>query len=174
MLAWTTSLLAVALAPAVSAPAPAPPIPQSAARVAVQSMLPPRIPSKPKRGETTWLPSTYSLSRDPGFTPWTSFFSLGHDGVGRWSLEGTSLGGGLRCGDLDMRWCQPFSSALLALAWQPDGSPVAFFAGAELLSIGTGGEMRMAAGFSAGVRFTPASLASLVKRMKSYAGALEH
>jgi hypothetical protein len=158
---------------APAAPSP-PPTPQSAARVAVQSMPAPRMPNKPKRGEVTWLPSTYSLSRDPGFTPRSSFFTLGHDGIGRWTLEGTSLGGGLRCGDLRTSWCQPLAQALLALSWQPDGSPVAFFAGAELLSIGVGDEMKPAAGFSAGVRFTPASLASLVKRWKSYAGALEH
>lgn len=171
---WTSIGLFVALAPAsgpVSAP---PPAPQSVARVAMRTLPPPRMQSKPKRGETTWLPTTFSLSQDPGFTPWASFLSLGHDGVGRWTLEGTSLGGGLRCGDLDMRWCQPFAQGLLALAWQPDGSPLAFYAGGEVVSIASGGDMRTTVGFTGGVRIRTASLAALVKRVKSYASAVEH
>jgi hypothetical protein len=152
-----------------AAPAPAnaaPPTPQSAARIAVTSIPPPRASTPPRRGEVTWLPSTYSLSRDPGFTPWTSFFSLGHDGVGRWTLEGTSLGGGLRCGDLRDRWCQPLAFAMFALVWQPDDSPVAFVAGPSLTSVPVNGEMRVTPGFSAGLRITTASLAAWVKRRR--------
>jgi hypothetical protein len=126
----------------------------------------PRVSPPPRRGETVWLPATYSLSRDPGFTPWSTFFTLGHDGVGRWTLEGTSLGGGLRCGDLRSRWCQPLATAILALVWQPDDSPLAFVAGPGLTSIGVGDEMRVVPEFTAGVRITTASLAALVKRWR--------
>jgi hypothetical protein len=113
-----------------------------------------------------WLPATYSLSRDPGFTPWSTFFSLGHDGIGRWSLEGTSLGGGLRCGDLRSSYCQPLATATVALVWQPDGSPLAFVAGPSLSSVAYSGEMRVVPSFTAGVRITTASLAALVKRWR--------
>jgi hypothetical protein len=159
-------LVAMLVGPPASARPVSPPTPQAAARVAARTLPPPRQASAPKR-ERTWLPATYSLSRDPGFTPWSSFFTLGDDRVGRWLLEGTSLGGGLRCGDLRSRWCVPLAEAILALAWQPHESPVALVAGPSVVSIGVGDEMRTGAGFMAGVRFTPASLVALVRRLRS-------
>ena len=169
MLAVVGIAVLVALAPAK----PSPPTPQTAARVAMQSVPLPHVRA-PKPGERTWLPSTYSLSRDPGFTPWSSFFSLGSDRVGEWTLEGTSLGGGLRCGDLRTRWCQPLAEAIVALVWEPDAAPIGLYAGFSLASVAQGGEMKIAPGFTGGLRFRPASLASFVRRVRGYAQALEH
>jgi hypothetical protein len=164
MLSAVCSMVVLLAAPAAANASP--PTPQSAARIAMKTMPPARMVSAPRRGESTWLPATFSLSHDPGFTPWSSFFSLGHDGVGRWMLEGSSLGGGLRCGDLRSRWCQPLATAMLALAWQPDGSPLAFVAGPSVTSIAQSGEMRLTPGFTAGVRITTASLAAWVQRRR--------
>ena len=163
MLASVCAIALVSAAPAAASAAP--PTPKSAARIAMKSMPPPRA-AAPRRGEIAWLPATYSLSRDPGFTPWTTFFTLGHDGIGRWTLEGTSLGGGLRCGDLRDKWCQPLATATAAVAWQPDGSPLAFFVGPSLTSMSFGNDMRLVPQFTAGVRLTPASLAALVHRWR--------
>lgn len=169
MLASVSIAVLVALAPA----SPSPPTPQTAARVAMRTVPPPHV-RPPRPGERTWLPSTYSLSRDPGFTPWSSFLSLGRDRVGEWTMAGTSLGGGLRCGDLRTRECQPLAEAILALAWQPDAVPFGLYGGFSLASVAQAGEMTIAPGFTAGVTFRPASLASFVRRVRGYAHALEH
>jgi len=163
-----SSLLAIAIvsaAPAAASPTPpppAPPTPQAAARVAVRSMPPPGASTSPRLGESLWLPATYSLSQDPGFTPWSTFLTLGHDGLGTWTLEGSSLGAGLRCGDLWDRWCQPLATATLALVWQPDNSWLAFFVGPSMTSQPDDGLMRIVPAFVAGLRITTPSLASLV------------
>lgn len=159
-------LVMVASAPAGGAPkATPPPTPQNAARAIMLSTPPPL--AVPKKRDPTRLPSTYSLSRDPGYTPWSSFFALGDDAVGRWTLEGSSLGGGLRCGDLRAAWCLPLAEALMAFVWEPFDSPIGVFAGASLVSIAnTGGEMQTGPGFTAGLRITPASWAAFVRRVR--------
>ena len=165
MLGWLCTVVLLAPAPAAGSP----PSPQSAARVAMQSLPDPG--ARPaRRGEPFQLPSTYSLSRDPGFTPWTTFLSLGDEGVGQWTLEGTSLGGGLRCGDVRERWCEALGEGIVALAWEPDAAPIGLFAGASLVEIADErGDLELAPGFIAGLRFRPASLASLVRRVRAYA-----
>jgi hypothetical protein len=151
-----------------AAPAPAsPPSPKAAARAAMQSQpLPSSHPAPRRRGELTWLRAGYSLSHDPGFTPWSTFLSLADGPIGSWAIEGMTLGGGLRCGDVGTSGCQPLAYAILAAVWQPDGAPVGLFAGVNASSIPFGGEMRTVPGFSAGIRITTASLAALVKRRR--------
>jgi len=163
-----SSLVALALLLAASPAAPRePPSPRSAARAAVKTMLPPRMPAAPARRERTWLPATYSLSRDPGFTPWSTFLSLGDDRLGHWALEGTSLGGGLQCAEAPHGGCVPFAQALLAPVWQPHGTPIGFYSGFELASVATGEGMKVVPGFSAGLRVRPAALALLVRRLRA-------
>ncbi|MBC8069658.1 MAG: hypothetical protein IAG13_15080, partial [Deltaproteobacteria bacterium] len=123
-------------------------------------------PVAKKRGERSWLPTTYALSRDPGFTPWTSFLFLGDGKVGRWTMEGTSFAGGTSCGTVRHAWCESFAQAILAIVWQPYGMPFAFYVGANVTSAPGDGGMSAAAGPSAGIRITAASLASIVKRAR--------
>jgi hypothetical protein len=146
-------------APAAAAPAPPPP------RVHAGS-LPPAMAAPKKRGERSWVPTTYALSRDPGFTPWTSFLSLGDGAVGRWTIEGTSFAGGTTCGNVRDRWCESFAQAILAMVWQPYGQPVGFYAGLSVSSVPTDAGMQVTAGPSAGIRINAASLASIVKRVR--------
>ncbi len=140
-----------------------PPSPKAAARAAVASQLPKPVSHgiDPRR-----IPSTYSLTRDPGFTPWSSFLSLGHDRLGEWTLDGSSLSGGLRCIDLRQGGCQPLAYAIVAPVWRPYGSRVGFFAGPSVTSLPFGSGMRVLPGFSAGIRVTTASLAAVVKRLR--------
>lgn len=130
----------------------------------MKAAVPPR--PQPRRAEFGRLPIGFSLTGDPGFLRWTSFLSLGEDRLGRWTLEGTSLGGGLRCADFRHGGCVPLADANLAVAWQPHGSPVAILAGPTVTSIPVGGRMRTSPGVTAGLRFTPASLAALVQRLR--------
>ena len=109
---------------------------------------------------------TYSLSQDPGFTPWSAFLSLGDDRLGSWTREGPSYRGGLRCVDTRALGCQPIAHAMAAPVWQPKGSGVGFFAGPSLTSTPVFRGMTLLPGFSAGIRVTPASLATLVKRFR--------
>ncbi len=142
---------------------PSPPSPRAGARAAVASQLPTRPPSRidPRR-----LPPTYSLTQDPGFTPWSAFLSLGDDRLGAWTLEGTSLGGGLRCADLRHGGCQPLAYAVIAPVWQPHGTRVGVFAGPSLTALPFGTGMALLPGFSAGIRVTPVSLAAVVRRLR--------
>jgi hypothetical protein len=151
----------------MAAPPPTthPPSPKAAARASMRSTLPPRT-MPPRRGERTWLPSTYSLSRDPGFTPWTSFFSLGDGLLGHWSMEGTSTGGGLRCYE-DRSGCVPFSEAIAALVWQPRGTPLGIYGGLSVASVPDASGMNVAPGPTFGLRLTPPSLAALVRRARA-------
>lgn len=163
----TTLALAIvaALAAPPPSPPPSPPSPKAAARASMTTTLPP-AQATPKKGERTWIPSTYSLSRDPGFTPWSSFFTL-HDGkLGKWTMEGTSIGGGLRCTDYSHHGCTPFAEAIAAFVWQPRGTPIGFYGGLSVASVGSGGGMRMTAGPSFGIRLRPPSLATLVRRAR--------
>lgn len=158
------SLLAIALAVAAPA-APSPPSPKAAARAAAKS-LPARPSSGARTAEPRSLRIAYSLTGDPGFTRWSTFLSLGDDRLGHWSLEGTSLGAGLRCEDRTHGGCQPFAQAILAFVWQPDGAPVGLVAGASMTSLPVGDEMKVVPGFTAGVRISAASLATLVRRRR--------
>ncbi|HWB74745.1 MAG TPA: hypothetical protein VG755_07310 [Nannocystaceae bacterium] len=161
----TLALVVIVLVAAPAAPPPSPPSPKAAARASMQSTLPPAKPA-PKRGERAWIPSTYSLSRDPGFTPWSSFLTL-HDGrIGKWTMEGTSTGGGLRCTDSTHHGCTPFAEAIAAFVWAPGDSPLGFYGGLSVASVGSGGTMRTTAGPSFGIRIRPPSLASLVRRAR--------
>lgn len=126
----------------------------------------PRIQRAPQPGERTWLPAAFSLSGDPGFTPWSAFLSLGEGRIVRWSLEGTSLGAGLRCGSTKDGGCQPLAFAMLALGIRPYGTAWGFFVGPNLSSAPDGDRMRTAPGIAAGITFTPASLASVIKRRR--------
>lgn len=160
---------APAVAPAATPVAPsrpsvaAPPSPKAAARAATANQLP-KLPAS--RIDPRRVPSTYDLSRDPGFTPWSSFLSLGHDGVGAWTLEGTSIGSGLRCVDSRQGGCQPLGHAMIAVVWQPDGTRLGFFAGPSVTAMPLGGGMQSQLGFTAGIRIKPASLVSVVRRLR--------
>ncbi len=160
------SLVAVLplLALLAPSPSPSPPSPKAAARAAMKAAPPTR--PQPRRPEFGRLPIGFSLTGDAGFLRWSSFLSLGEDRLGRWTLEGTSLGGGLRCADFRYGGCVPLAEAILAVAWQAHGSPVALLAGPTLTSLPVGGQMRTTPGLTAGVRFTPASLAALVQRRR--------
>ncbi len=154
------SLFAAALSLAPAAPPPPRP-------VGVLAPTQPKIRRPPPRpGERTWLPAAFSLSNDPGFTPWSAFLSLKDGKLVRWTLEGTSLGGGLRCGSMQDGGCQPLAFAMLALGLHPAGSAFGFFVAPSMSSVNVGGRMQTAPGISAGITFTPASLASIVRRRR--------
>ena len=164
----SSTMLAIVLASSApsSGAAPStggPPSPRAAARAAVATQLPSRPPSRidPRR-----LPPTYSLTRDPGFTPWSAFLSLGDDRLGAWTLEGTSLSSGLRCNDPREAGCQPLAFAFAGPVWQPHGTRVGLFAGPSITSLPFGSGMALLPGFSAGLRVTPVSLAAVVKRLR--------
>jgi len=106
------------------------------------------------------------LSQDPGFTPWSAFLSLGEGRIVRWSLEGTSLGAGLRCGSTRDGGCQPLAVAIMALSMRPFGTAWGFFVGPSVSSVAVRGGMQTAPGISAGITFTPASLAAVIKRWR--------
>lgn len=162
MLLGTIALVLTLAAPAAAAPVvAAPPPPRATA-----SSLPPPMAVPKKRGERTWLPTTYSLSRESGFTPWTSFLSLGEDKVGRWTMEGTSFAGGTTCSSVRYAWCESFAQAIVALVWQPRGQPVGFYAGLNVASVSSDSGMSATAGPSAGIRINAASLVSIVKRAR--------
>jgi hypothetical protein len=157
---------AIALVLTIAAPAtvtPAPPPPRASA-----GSLPPPVAAPKKRGERTWLPTTYALSREPGFTPWTSFLSLGDGRIGRWTAEGTSFSGGTNCSNVRYAWCEAFAQAILALVWQPHGTPLGFYAGLNATSMPNAGAMQTTVGPSAGIRITTGSLASIVKRARRH------
>lgn len=161
----TFALAIVAALAAPSVPPPSPPSPKAAARASMKTTLPP-AQATPRRGERTWFPSTYSLSRDPGFTPWSSFLSLGEGKLGKWTMEGTSIGGGLRCTDYSHDGCTPFAEAIAAFVWQPRGTPLGFYGGLSVASVQSGGGMTMTAGPTFGLRLRPPSLAALVRRAR--------
>lgn len=158
-------VLGIGAAPTkVTSPVPvSPPSPRAAARAAVATQLPPRPPTRidPRR-----VPSSYSLTYDPGFTPWTAFLSLGDDRLASYTVEGTSVGSGLRCVDLKQAGCQPAVHAMVAPVVQPRGTRVGFFAGPTIGSTPFARSMRLLPGFSAGIRVRPASLAMLVRRFR--------
>jgi hypothetical protein len=118
----------------------------------------------PRSGERTWLPSNQSLSGDPGFTPWSSIASLGDGLLGHWSMEGTSTGGGLRC---PSSGCVPFAEGILALVWQPRGTPLGFYGGLSVASVANNAGMNTTIGPSFGIRIALPSLASIVKRARA-------
>jgi hypothetical protein len=162
-------LLFFAISPAVAA-APAgvtPPSPRAAALAAERANPP--LPTTRSLEQDDWLlvPRTYSLGRDPGFTPWSSFFVLGDDRIARWTTEGTSLGGGLGCDASRQPWCAPLAQALLALVWTPHDSPIGLFSGLSVTSLADKTGMRTTPGFVAGLSFHPGSLVSVVRRLRA-------
>lgn len=155
-----SALLAALLALAPSSPPPPRP-------VGVLAPTQPKLRRPPPRpGERTWLPAAFSLTNDPGFTPWSAFLSLKDGNVVRWTLEGTSLGSGLRCGSTKDGGCQPLAYAIMALGLHPVGSAFGVFVGPSVASVNVAGRMQTAPGISAGITFTPASLATVVKRRR--------
>lgn len=155
----SVSLLAIVLASALAVPPPRPVGPLATSQ--------PQMRRVPRPGERTWLPAAFSLSNDPGFTPWSAFLSLGDGRIVRWSLEGTSLGAGLRCGSTRDGGCQPLAVAILALGMRPLGTAWGFFVGPSVSSVPVGDSMRTVPGISAGITFTPASLASVIRRWRA-------
>ncbi len=180
MLSSLTLTLVLGLAAPAAAPAkptkpPAPKVtaqslsPKAAARASTKTALPSPRALPAKKGDGSWLPAPFSLTQDPNFTPWSSFLTLGDDRLGRWTLEGTSLGSGLHCEDTGGFGCVPLAQATAAVAWQPHGTPIGFFAGLTTTAMprGGGGGMGVRPGFVAGLRISPTSMVAAIRRIRA-------
>jgi hypothetical protein len=62
--------------------------------------------------------------------------------------------------------CQPLGHAMIAVVWQPDGRRLGFFVGPSVTALPFGGGMQAQLGFTAGIRIKPASLVSVVRRLR--------